>query len=66
MAHDFELEKGTWFGEWLHQEMHEEFQFEDQPWALERVQRVEGRLQAGRSAQERLRATPYRNHVWMA
>jgi predicted Zn-dependent protease len=54
MAHDFELETGTWFGEWLHQEMHEEFYFEAEPWAIERVQRVEDRLQAGRPMPERL------------
>ncbi len=54
MAHDFEFEKGTSFGEWLHQQMHEAIHFEDEAWAIERVERVGRRLQSGRQPPEQL------------
>jgi len=54
MPHDFEFEKGTLFGEWLHQQTREAIHFEDEAWAIDRVRRVEERLQAGREAAQRL------------
>jgi hypothetical protein len=54
MAHDFQFEKGASFGEWLHDEMHKAIAFEEETWALERVTRVDARLQAGRLPSERL------------
>jgi predicted Zn-dependent protease len=54
MPHDFEFEKGTSFGEWLHAQMHEAIYFEQEAWALERVARVDDRLQAGRQPAQRL------------
>ncbi len=54
MPHDFQFEKGRSFGEWLHEEMHAAIYFEQEAWALERSQRIEARLQAGRSDPERL------------
>ena len=54
MAGDFEIENGASFGEWLHDQMREAVQFETEAWALERVQRVQARLQAGRPEAERL------------
>ncbi len=54
MPHDFEFEKGTLFGEWLHEQMREAMHFEDEAWAIDRVRRVENRLQAGREAGHRL------------
>lgn len=54
MAGDFQFEKGASFGEWLHDQLHEAVQFETEAWALDRVQRVESRLQAGRPDAHRL------------
>ena len=54
MAHDFQFERDESFGEWLHREMHEAVSFEDAAWAIDRVHRVEERLQAGRASAERL------------
>ncbi len=54
MAGDFEIEKGASFGECLHDQMHEAVHFETEAWALERIQRVQARLQAGRPEAERL------------
>lgn len=54
MAGDFQFEKGVSFGEWLHARLHEAVHFETEAWALDRVRRVEDRLQAGRPEAERL------------
>src|SRR5882724_1199523 len=54
MAHDFQFERDQTFGEWLHTEFHEAVAFEDAAWALDRVHRVEDRLQTGRPSSERL------------
>lgn len=54
MAGDFPFEKGASFGEWLHSQLHEAVHFETEAWALERVQRVEDQLQAGRPDSHRL------------
>jgi len=54
MAGDFQFEKGASFGEWLHDEMHEAVSFETEAWALDRVRRVDDRLQAGRPEAHRL------------
>jgi hypothetical protein len=54
MAGDFQFEKGASFGEWLHNQLHEAVAFETEAWALDRVKRVEGRLQAGRPDIHRL------------
>src|SRR5881396_621758 len=54
MGHDFQFEQGQSFGEWLHKEMFEAVAFEDAPWAIDRIRRVETRLQADRAATARL------------
>ncbi|HWY29226.1 MAG TPA: hypothetical protein VNX46_00645, partial [Candidatus Acidoferrum sp.] len=54
MAGDFQFEKGASFGEWLHGRLHEDISFETEAWALDRVQRVEDRLQTGRPDGQRL------------
>jgi len=54
MAGDFQFEKGASFGEWLHERLHEAVHFETEAWALDRVKRVEDRLQAGRPDDQRL------------
>jgi hypothetical protein len=54
MGHDFAIERGQTFGEWLHHEMLEVATFEDAPWAIERIRRVEARLQAGRPESDRM------------
>jgi len=54
MAHDFECEPGKSFGEWLHNELLEAVTFEEAPWAIERIRRVEARLQAGRPVSDRM------------
>jgi predicted Zn-dependent protease len=54
VAHDFPFEHGQSFGEWLHAAMHEALTFEDASWALDRVHRIEDRLQAGRPPGQRL------------
>ena len=54
MAGDFPFEKGASFGEWLHSQLHEAVHFETEAWALDRVQRVEDQLQAGRPDSHRL------------
>ncbi len=54
MPHDFKFEKGLTFGEWLHGAMHEVIYFEEAAWALDRINRVEGRIQAGRPPDDRL------------
>ena len=54
MAGDFKFEKGASFGEWLHDQMHEAVHFETEVWALDRVRRVEERLQEGRPETQRL------------
>jgi len=54
MAHDFQFERGASFGEWLYAQMREAMTFEDAAWAVDRIRRVEGRLQASRLAANRL------------
>jgi hypothetical protein len=54
MAGDFKFEKGESFGEWLHSRIHEAVHFETEAWALDRVQRVEDRLQSGRPQSQHL------------
>ena len=54
MAHDFQFERGASFGEWLHAQMREAMTFEDAAWVVDRIRRVEGRLQASRLAANRL------------
>ena len=54
MGHDFEFEPGKNFGEWLHKEMTDAVAFEEATWAIDRIRRVEERLQAGRAAADRL------------
>ncbi len=54
MAGDFDVEKGEPFGEWLHEQIFEAAYFEMEAWAIDRVRRVEERLQTGRPGQERL------------
>jgi len=54
MGHDFQFERGESFGEWLHREMLEAVAIEDAPWAIERIRRVESRLQADRPQSDRL------------
>jgi len=54
MAHDFQFEPGQSFGKWLHREIQEAVAFEDAAWAIDRVRRVEERLQAGRAHSDRL------------
>ena len=54
MAGDFKLEKGTSFGDWLHQQVLEAAQFEDDEWWVDRARRVETRLQADRPPAQRL------------
>ena len=54
MSADFEIENGTTFGEWLHQQISDAAHFEQEPWAIDRLRRVEGRLQARRADSERL------------
>jgi hypothetical protein len=54
MAHDFQFEHEQSFGEWLHREIAEAVWFEDAAWAIDRVRRVEDRLQAGRAQPDRL------------
>ena len=54
VAHDFQFERDQSFGEWLHHEFHEAVSFEDAKWAIDRVHRVEERLQTGRAPSDRL------------
>jgi predicted Zn-dependent protease len=54
MGHDFQFDEGKSFGEWLHKEMLAAVTFEDAPWAIERIRRVEHRLQANRAPADRL------------
>jgi hypothetical protein len=54
VAHDFAIERGQSFGEWLHSEIVEAATIEDAPWAIERIRRVEARLQIGRPESDRL------------
>jgi hypothetical protein len=54
MAGDFQIEKGASFGEWLHEQIYEAAHFETETWAIERIQRVQKRLQADRPESERL------------
>jgi predicted Zn-dependent protease len=55
MAHDLQFERGESFGEWLHNEILESVVVEDAPWAVERIRRVEARLQAHRPESDRLK-----------
>jgi len=55
MGHDIQFERGESFGEWLHKEIVEAVTIEDAPWAIERIRRVEARLQAGRPQTNRLK-----------
>jgi hypothetical protein len=54
MSSDFQIEKGTTLGEWLHAQIDEAALFEQDAWAIDRVRRVEDRLQSGRPQSERL------------
>jgi predicted Zn-dependent protease len=49
MAGDFSVAEGITFGELVHAHLHRSVVFERDGWAVERVDRVSGRLQAGRS-----------------
>jgi len=51
---DFQIDKETTFGEWLHQQISESSYLEQESWAIDRIRRVEDRLQAGRPESERL------------
>src|SRR5436190_8392377 len=55
MGHDIQFERGESFGEWLHKEILQAVTVEDAPWAIERIRRVEARLQAGRPQTDRLK-----------
>jgi Zn-dependent protease with chaperone function len=64
MAGDFQLERGASFGEWIHEQMHEAVAFETEAWALDRIRRVEQKLQEGRPEAERLLVEiPWMEHV---
>ena len=54
MAGDFPFEHGQNFGDWLHNQLMEAVTFEDAPWAIERIRRVEARLQSERKPEARL------------
>lgn len=54
MPHDFQIEAGLSFGEWLNQTMHEGVHFEEAAWAMDRIHRVADRLQASRPQEWRL------------
>ena len=54
MSDDFQIEKGMSFGDWLHQQISDAAYFEQEAWAIDRVRRVEDRLQASRGDSERL------------
>ncbi|HEV7405716.1 MAG TPA: M48 family metalloprotease [Chthoniobacteraceae bacterium] len=54
MASDFDLKDGAAIGEWLHARIAEAALFEEADWAIERVCRVEDRLQFDRPEAERL------------
>ena len=54
MAGDFKLGNEASFGEWLHEQIRETVIFETEAWAIDRVRRVEERLQAGRPDSARL------------
>lgn len=54
MGHDFQVDHRNSFGEWLHQEIVEAVVIEDAPWAIDRIRRVEDRLQADRAVVDRL------------
>lgn len=54
MSDDITIEKGISFGDWLHQQISDAAHLEEEAWAIDRVRRVENRLQAGRPDSERL------------
>ena len=54
MGHDFQFEDGKSFGEWLHNQLREAVVFEDAAWAIERIRRVENRLQGSRAPTARM------------
>src|SRR4051794_33940068 len=54
MSSDFQIDKDNSFGEWLHQQIAEAAYFEQEAWAIDRVRRVESRLQAVRPQEEPL------------
>ena len=54
MSGDFALAEGITFGEWLHAQLHRHVTFERDGWAVERVERVSARLQAGWPEGDRL------------
>jgi hypothetical protein len=54
MAHDFQFERDLSFGEWLHGQIREAVLFEEAQWAIDRIRRIEDRLQAGRAQSNRL------------
>jgi len=55
VSDDFEIGKGEMFGDWLHERLSEEIHFEEEPSWMDRVSRIEARLQEGRDAAERLK-----------
>ena len=54
MAGDFKIENGTSFGEWLHQQVLEAVQLEEDQWWVDRARRVETRLQTDKPSAQRL------------
>ena len=54
MSVDFQIKEGASFGEWLHEQIDEAAHFEQEAWAVDRVRRVEDRLQGDRPQAERL------------
>jgi hypothetical protein len=54
MNRDIEISEGIFIGEEFHRLLHGECHFEDAPWALERIRRVEDRLQDGLPSSKRL------------
>jgi len=55
MGWDFEIEKGVLFGEWLNQQFKAEVHFEEEPSWMDRLVRIESRLQEGRDGGKRLK-----------
>lgn len=54
MAHDFEIERGVWFGEWFREQIAAAVYMETRDFFADRVRRVAERLQADRPPEERL------------
>jgi len=54
MGWDFEIEKGVLFGEWLNQQFKAEVHFEEERSWMDRLSRIEARLEEGRDGGKRL------------